>query len=859
MAGASDTRRGGGPGLALAAAILVAAGIGGVWYAGREDDTVPQATGPTEETATAPRGGDADGQAALTAPADATGGTAGGPADNTADGAPDGQAATDATALERQASSGDSAVGGSPDMETGPANADGGSAASSGAQEEQEETVQDAAGPGVTPSFDLVRADPGGTTVVAGRAAPASDVAVLLDGEEIARAETGPDGSFYVILDIPPAEAPRVVSLRAELGDGETAISGQSVILASPRLAPDGGKTAAGDPVGAEPLTAADGNAGTGPEGDGAIPEGETSDNEDAGAARGEDLVADAEGAGTSARAGGDPSTDAGTRLADLAPDRAPDRPVPDREAEGEAGRPMGQSALDDQATSRDAETSDAADDAAGPGAADLGRAGGTLAEKRPADGPVTGAATRARTDGGEAVDAPEGEESDSEAVAGRGDAGSDDAGSASSPGSVTIAQGDAMASSEAATDPTLVPRGPSVGAATSDGASDEDATDTEGAAPDGPSGPTPPGGAGDDGLVPPREAVTPGQMRPPLPDTGTSPGVTTGQATADPQPGSESQGTLSGVADAPDTPAADTPELTARGAPDETAPGGEPSAPPEGVTAVGTAAEPAPGADPGVSATAPQIATPGTGAEGDPLDRSARPDGPGPRVLMADSGGIRVVQDPGTPPEVQQSVSIDTISYDDAGEVTLGGRGRGARFVRVYLDNAPVRTAQIAPDGQWRAELPQVGQGTYTLRVDEVDDAGQVFSRAETPFRPEDPETLENLAKARKSGDVQVVTVQPGFTLWRIARENYGEGILYVRVFEANADKIRDPDLIYPGQIFTVPEGEEAASANAPATSSPAAASRAASAPAPATSDPASDPASDLGAAATTTDTATD
>jgi nucleoid-associated protein YgaU len=56
------------------------------------------------------------------------------------------------------------------------------------------------------------------------------------------------------------------------------------------------------------------------------------------------------------------------------------------------------------------------------------------------------------------------------------------------------------------------------------------------------------------------------------------------------------------------------------------------------------------------------------------------------------------------------------------------------------------------------------------------------------------------------------IVTVQPGFTLWRIARENYGDGVLYVRVFEANKDQIRNPDLIYPGQVFTVP----------PATSQP-------------------------------------
>ena len=50
-------------------------------------------------------------------------------------------------------------------------------------------------------------------------------------------------------------------------------------------------------------------------------------------------------------------------------------------------------------------------------------------------------------------------------------------------------------------------------------------------------------------------------------------------------------------------------------------------------------------------------------------------------------------------------------------------------------------------------------------------------------------------------------VTVQKGDTLWAISRESYGEGVLYVRVFEANRDRIRNPDLIYPGQVFTIPE----------------------------------------------------
>ena len=61
-------------------------------------------------------------------------------------------------------------------------------------------------------------------------------------------------------------------------------------------------------------------------------------------------------------------------------------------------------------------------------------------------------------------------------------------------------------------------------------------------------------------------------------------------------------------------------------------------------------------------------------------------------------------------------------------------------------------------------------------------------------------PATVAATTQAR------IVTVQPGFTLWQIASESYGDGVLYVQVFEANRDKIRNPDLIYPGQVFTVP-----------------------------------------------------
>jgi nucleoid-associated protein YgaU len=181
----------------------------------------------------------------------------------------------------------------------------------------------------------------------------------------------------------------------------------------------------------------------------------------------------------------------------------------------------------------------------------------------------------------------------------------------------------------------------------------------------------------------------------------------------------------------------------------------------------------------------------------------------PAPIVLLADEEGVQVLQSGGEGPEVD-SVMIDSISYDAAGEVMLAGRATGDGFVRVYLDNAPLDTAAVEEGGQWRLDLPDIDTGVYTLRVDELDAEGTVTSRAETPFRREAVAELQALdadSGPESPAPVEIVTVQPGNTLWGIASDNYGDGMLYVRVFEANRDRIRDPDLIYPGQVFTVPD----------------------------------------------------
>lgn len=187
----------------------------------------------------------------------------------------------------------------------------------------------------------------------------------------------------------------------------------------------------------------------------------------------------------------------------------------------------------------------------------------------------------------------------------------------------------------------------------------------------------------------------------------------------------------------------------------------------------------------------------------------------PAPAVIVASSEGVRVVQSGGddTAPDVLSNVALDSITYDPTGEVLIAGRGSSDGFVNVYLDNQPITTSRIEEGGNWRTDLPQVDTGVYTLRVDEVNAAGEVLSRVETPFLREEPSVIAaQLTDQIGSLDfkVAVATVQPGATLWAIAEQTFGAGVFYVKVFEANRDTIRDPDLIYPGQVFRIPDADQ-------------------------------------------------
>lgn len=202
-------------------------------------------------------------------------------------------------------------------------------------------------------------------------------------------------------------------------------------------------------------------------------------------------------------------------------------------------------------------------------------------------------------------------------------------------------------------------------------------------------------------------------------------------------------------------------------------------------------------------------------------------------------------------PEKPAKLVSIDAVDYDPAGNIVFSGQGNEGNTARVYIDNAFIGDAPVGPDGRWTfSATTEVPPGVHTLRVDGLDAAGKVLNRVEVPFvreeqkkvadanqqatageqpqpdstaktdaentgaasqqpaaepQPEGQEPAATPAPA-KPKDGRVV-IQPGNNLWTIARVLYGNGAKFTMLYEANREQIRDPNRIYPGQVFKTPD----------------------------------------------------
>lgn len=211
--------------------------------------------------------------------------------------------------------------------------------------------------------------------------------------------------------------------------------------------------------------------------------------------------------------------------------------------------------------------------------------------------------------------------------------------------------------------------------------------------------------------------------------------------------------------------------------------------------------------------------------------------------ALMTPGKPARVLsQDPRSasePASGAERVAVEAVETEPGGKLHVSGRARPGAAVRLYLNDNFVASATAGDDGRLSVTINQgVASGSYRVRLDEMAaNSGAVRARAEVPFnvsdtvvagsaplhatpsrRPEKaapprlaaadatvPPAQRSLS-AVVAPKITTTTVSRGESLWRISQRMLGGGQRYAVIYRANKEQIRNPNLIYPGQVFVLP-----------------------------------------------------
>ena len=145
--------------------------------------------------------------------------------------------------------------------------------------------------------------------------------------------------------------------------------------------------------------------------------------------------------------------------------------------------------------------------------------------------------------------------------------------------------------------------------------------------------------------------------------------------------------------------------------------------------------------------------------------------------------------------------LTIRSIQALNPGLMSVSGLAQGGAAVTLSVNDKSV--APVRPDDKamYAATLPiDPNSKTFTLRAVLKDSEGEALATARIKLnRGQVEQTMSNNA---------LIVVQKGDALWRIAYKTYGQGIRYIDIYRQNQSSINNPDLIYPDQVFIVPNG---------------------------------------------------
>lgn len=169
----------------------------------------------------------------------------------------------------------------------------------------------------------------------------------------------------------------------------------------------------------------------------------------------------------------------------------------------------------------------------------------------------------------------------------------------------------------------------------------------------------------------------------------------------------------------------------------------------------------------------------------------------------------IAAVAPRATAAEPRQEETEQTAEEEASVETAPAEAGRAADVATAPEGEVEAAAAvgQPADEPAEAAEIQEEAIAGETLQAEQPDAASETEERTEAAVEPALSPALERVDGA--------VIIRRGDNLWRISHRVYGHGIRYSTIYLANQDQIRNPDLIWPGQVFTVPaetaEGEAA------------------------------------------------
>lgn len=169
--------------------------------------------------------------------------------------------------------------------------------------------------------------------------------------------------------------------------------------------------------------------------------------------------------------------------------------------------------------------------------------------------------------------------------------------------------------------------------------------------------------------------------------------------------------------------------------------------------------------------------------------------------MIAPPTGAAKLVQPPSAAGVPRSGdLALSTLDYDENGHVTVSGLATPGSVVRVYIDDKLAAEGPAGSDGHWKLAVSEpIAPGKHSVRLDRLAGDGKPVARLELPF---DRAVVPPGAK-----DTRRLVVVRGDNLWNIARAHYGSGHHHTVIYGANKEQIRDPDLIYPGQVFSLPK----------------------------------------------------